>query len=45
MLGARLGELLLTAMIINEPQASTAVTSKKLCPLNGNKRTNIPAGD
>lgn len=45
MLGAHLGELLLTAMIINEPQASTAVTSKKLCPLNGNKRTNIPAGD
>lgn len=34
-------ELLLTAMIINELQASTAITSKKLYPLNTNKLTNI----
>lgn len=41
MLCTHLSELLLTAMIINELQASTAMTSKKLYPLNTDKLTNI----
>lgn len=41
MLCTYLSELLLTAMIINALQASTAITSKKLYPLNTNKLANI----
>lgn len=41
MLCTYLCELLLTAMIINELQALTAITSKKLQPLNTHKLTNI----
>lgn len=36
-------ELLLTAMIINELQALTAITSKKLQPLNTHKTNKYPA--
>lgn len=36
-----LSKLLLTTMIINELQTSTAITSKKLYPLNTNKLANI----